>query len=616
MKHSFGKAVTLILALMTLALMIPANSVRAVTTEDRSYGEAYQELSEEHRVAYRMIEEAVAGLAPCIEFDGIVQINYAHLEKIIRAVCVDHPQYFWFLEEGTYYYEDINKGGYIRSFEPKYILDGQRVSVGSEELRDAMYAFHSKVQQIIDGIPVNLTSEYEIALYLHDYLAEKVTYTLEGEHPSAYAALIHGEAACYGYSKAYQCLLNAAGIRARTITGDSYDGEGKLVGHAWNLVWLDGDCYYVDVTWDDFDSVTHHAYFAVPLEYMNQEHFPEKAFTLPECNHESVNYHRINQGVGTAFVQNTTSARSLASCFRKTVNPEGQTVFECEIRYMGENFLNWFERISDDLWRLLGLSYSAKGSYYTVHDVYYFQIVDPNYKQTEPAVAAISFMQDSVSLTGYGKQYILRPELVTESVWLPNLIYSSSDPSVVTVDDRGMVASVGEGTAIITASSADGTVSASVTFTVEPIPEHVHTMRLFTKKDATCLEDGHQTYYLCTGCGIRFMDENGDEQLMDLDSFVIPASGHVELSWLTRFDYHQQKCACGELITGTKQAHIDENKDLVCDVCGAGIVQEENEAENVVKKEMPKWIIPTAVALVVFAVGVTVFFVIRKKRIG
>lgn len=201
--------VSLWVVLLVFIQLVPCMPVSA--SSEAYYGEAYQDLqTESHRIAYRIMEEGIAGLSPRIEFAGIVDINYSEMVKVIRAVCVDHPQYFWFLEEGRFIYDEFSGGNYIVSFDPKYILNGQPIAVGSQELADAMYTFHTKVRQIVDGIPVNCTTDYEIALYLHDYLAEHVTYTLEGEHPSAYAALVLGEAACYGYSKAYQCLLNAA----------------------------------------------------------------------------------------------------------------------------------------------------------------------------------------------------------------------------------------------------------------------------------------------------------------------------------------------------------------------------------------------------------------------
>ena len=57
-----------------------------------------------------------------------------------------------------------------------------------------------------------------------------------------YGAFINKKGVCEAYSKAFQTLCYAVGINANQAVG---------VGHMWNTVKLDGDWYYVDVTWDD-----------------------------------------------------------------------------------------------------------------------------------------------------------------------------------------------------------------------------------------------------------------------------------------------------------------------------------------------------------------------------
>lgn len=616
MKNQFNKYFSLLLLLIVLLSLIPAQPVVATTQETEVYyGEAYNDLkTDEQRLAYRIAEESIASLSPRINFEGVVEINYKNLQDVLRAVCVDNPQYFWFLEEGKFTYDTINYTNYIVSFEPKYVLDGGRVSVGSQELIDAVYAFHTKVQQIIAGIPINYTTDYEIALYLHDYLADNVTYTLEGEHPSAYAALIHGEAACYGYSKAYQCLLNAAGIRARTITGESPDENGKLSGHAWNQIWLDGDCYYADVTWDDFEVLTMHKYFAVSLEDISRDHIADPEFILPECSHDRVNYYTDSQGPGTAGATPITTASEIAALFRLDSFSDGEAVFGCEIHYSGDAFFDWFDNVAWDICQLLGLSNRTNVYYYQMYDVYYLQMIDPDYSINGPIVSTIRLNDESVTMPCSGTQFQLQPEIASDSVWTPDLVYTSSDTSVLTVDANGLVTSVSEGTATITVSSQDGSVSALCVFVVNPEPEHVHTMRMFTKKEATCTQDGHETYYLCTGCGLRFADEAGAVEYNQVSAFVLPATGHVDINWVKRFEYHQQQCRCGDEVSGTKEKHKDDNLDNICDVCDAGILSEvtmrEPTEEDVFKAG---WIIALTVTI---PLGIVAFFVIRRLRRG
>lgn len=87
-------------------------------------------------------------------------------------------------------------------------------------------------------------SEYEMALYLHDWLLDQLEYDNSLKWSSAESAFTRGLGTCQEYESAYSKLLTAAGI-TNSETRDTYDG------HTWNAVKLDGKWYQVDCTWDD-----------------------------------------------------------------------------------------------------------------------------------------------------------------------------------------------------------------------------------------------------------------------------------------------------------------------------------------------------------------------------
>ena len=616
------RAAGIFLVILILFAIFPYS---AVTAEDEPeyYGEAYLELkTEEQRTAYRLLEEGIAGLSPLITFEGIVEIKYGQIPDVLRAVCVDNPQYFWFLEEGKCNYSQVDYGNLspVISFEPRYILDGKTVSSGSQELADAMYEFHTVVNQIINEIPVNIDTEYEIALYLHDYLAQRVSYTLEGEHPSAYAALVLGRAACYGYSKAYQCLLNAAGIRARTITGASPEENGKLIGHAWNQIWLDGKCAYVDVTWDDLEDATVHSYFACSLEEMNQDHFADKDFDLPSCGHDDMQVYSALSFPGVARWNDQTSAADAAASFYVEQMGQGKATFICEAEFTGTNFFSWFRGTSAAISDLLGISATADILYYEIGNVYHLEVIDGRYPATLPQILNIAFEEEEISLTGPGSCYWLRPTIHATSPWDPLLRYHSDNPGVVTVDEHGMITAVGEGEAIITASNTDGSVSASCVVRVSPASQHVHEMRYFNLAEPTCTQDGHEAYYLCAGCGCRFADETGAVQYSKTSDFIIPAS-HNKLIYKNLGQYHVQRCKCGEELAQTKQLHTDQDHDAVCDICNlpsnyADPVSPTAPNKDQLKNPERSIVVPIVLGALAIAATVTAALIIKRKIRG
>lgn len=107
--------------------------------------------------------------------------------------------------------------------------------------------------KILKGIEGNSElGEVEKALLLHDRLALWNEYDYERletgdqEIYTAYGALGERASVCQGYAMAYMYLLNRVGIK------NYYCSSQKLV-HGWNIVYIDGKPYHVDVTWDDMD---------------------------------------------------------------------------------------------------------------------------------------------------------------------------------------------------------------------------------------------------------------------------------------------------------------------------------------------------------------------------
>ena len=92
-----------------------------------------------------------------------------------------------------------------------------------------------------------LPNNYEKIKAVHDYLCGSVDYVLDEYYShTAYGALVTKWAVCDGYALAFQRFMDVLGIPCRIALG-TRDGEP----HAWNLVFLDGQWYHLDATWDD-----------------------------------------------------------------------------------------------------------------------------------------------------------------------------------------------------------------------------------------------------------------------------------------------------------------------------------------------------------------------------
>ena len=112
-------------------------------------------------------------------------------------------------------------------------------------------------------------SEYDMALWLHDWTLDQLEYDLSLNWCSAESGLTRHQGTCESYQRIYSKLLNAAGIANGRITGN---------GHTWNAVKIDGKWCQMDLTWDDTtenwygDLDQRHLYFGLTDELMAIAH--------------------------------------------------------------------------------------------------------------------------------------------------------------------------------------------------------------------------------------------------------------------------------------------------------------------------------------------------------
>lgn len=112
-------------------------------------------------------------------------------------------------------------------------------------------------------------------LYVHDNLVQNLVYdtTLNQVHNNAASALLDHLTLCQGYAQSFQLITQALGFKVILITGTADN-----IDHAWNLVWLDGLPYHVDVTHDDpvpdggSNDLVSHVHFLRSDAMMRQTH--------------------------------------------------------------------------------------------------------------------------------------------------------------------------------------------------------------------------------------------------------------------------------------------------------------------------------------------------------
>ena len=181
-----------------------------------------------------------------------------------------HDFTFDFTASGTYrihfYFMDNDRNDpqndkgiyYLRTTAEVTVNDAARPSV-TQIVNDAV----ALCRQQTNG------SEYDMALWLHDWTLDQLEYDHSLNWCSAESGLTRHQGTCESYQRIYSKLLNAAGIANGRITGN---------GHTWNAVKIDGKWCQMDLTWDDTsdnwygDLDQRHLYFGLTDELMAIAH--------------------------------------------------------------------------------------------------------------------------------------------------------------------------------------------------------------------------------------------------------------------------------------------------------------------------------------------------------
>lgn len=242
------------------------------------YRYCYSELSDEEKRVYSVIMQSIYDMPERIE---IPQLGTGDLDKIFTALSHDNPDLFCLGINCSVYTE-----GYKTYFEPTYIMTVEEYKAKLVEVKNIAAAIVNAAN--------TFTSVYEKELYVHDYLINHCTYTDTADNSlvnTMYGCLVEGKAACEGYSRSFQYIMSQLNIDNRLVTGESAEDGVNYIGHMWNYVVIDGQGYFVDVTWDDpksSGSVLRHTYFNVNTNDILLEHKIDQV--LPLCTATTYNY--------------------------------------------------------------------------------------------------------------------------------------------------------------------------------------------------------------------------------------------------------------------------------------------------------------------------------------
>lgn len=255
----------------------------------------YERLTATAQRAYTALVEGIRAHAEEITVDGCGQDDFVIASDAVRY---DHPELFWYKTLGPA--DGCAHLYYGCSAEEAQLLQRQMEEV---------------IPKYLEGITDDM-SAYDVALRIHTRIIASVDYDtialLEEEKNDGpdmdkidylrtiCGVFLNGKVVCEGYARAVQYLLQKCGVVCAEAVGQVRKEDGEEGGgHAWNIVQMDGDYYYLDTTWDDSSNTVQtvkstemeFSYFAITSQELARtrdlQHCPTR---MPECNATRCNY--------------------------------------------------------------------------------------------------------------------------------------------------------------------------------------------------------------------------------------------------------------------------------------------------------------------------------------
>ena len=238
---------------------------------------AYGTLTDEEKTVYDQIVHAIEAREESV----LVSTKDTQvLEKAYMAMRYDYCDFFWTDSYEYELYSNNQKEPVKLYFKPVY-------NCTEAEQEQYQTQIDAEAERMLADLPENAT-DYEKVYYVYRTLIQETSYSEEAQNnQNIVSTFVTHETVCQGYAYGAQYLLNRIGIPCITVCGTS---EGA--NHSWNLIQMDGDYYYMDVTWGE-------------MEYWQELQVPPESASGTENREDVINYSYLGvSDKDTSFMEN------------------------------------------------------------------------------------------------------------------------------------------------------------------------------------------------------------------------------------------------------------------------------------------------------------------------
>lgn len=224
---------------------------------------AYNVIPDRLKKAYEALYDGVSNGTKIIDV-SLLGVNVSDIAQIFWACDFDNPQFVNISDGCSYNY----LGSRVQSIVMTY---GRTIAQTKTVLAQV-----AKCSADIIAKAQSRPTVYDRVKVFHDWLIENTEYVTDG---AAYISetdgpIVNGKASSAGYAKAFEYLCHSAGIECVCVKGKI---DGKT--HVWNIVYIDGSWYHIDVAKDDATGTQ--KYFLVSQEQICADRTLSNSFDIP-----------------------------------------------------------------------------------------------------------------------------------------------------------------------------------------------------------------------------------------------------------------------------------------------------------------------------------------------
>ena len=254
----------------------------------------FKQLTEEEQRVYR---ELLKGIRAREKEFYLTISDDDSIDRSYHAVLKDHPEIFWVHNREKIYKTTYSDSDYC-VFTPGYTYTDSEI----DEIQTAMEQSFQEVRALI---PED-AGDYEKVRIVYTYVIDHTQYQTGEDDQSIAGVFWKKSAVCAGYAGAVQYLLERLDIPCIYVDGST---KGSTEGHAWDIVKIGQEYYYVDATngdqpdflngdaaqLEEHKTIIYDYLCPFPEEY-EKTYTPSEELTVPACTARDLDFYVLKQG--------------------------------------------------------------------------------------------------------------------------------------------------------------------------------------------------------------------------------------------------------------------------------------------------------------------------------